>query len=541
MIGALSKNPADRLFSYLNARRPIIYIHHFDFQVVDRMIESAGRNGMGGSRACVIEEYSEAGGRVNFTTKSPINPSSPLSLEQFLSRFNTTQLNSDRHNYLLVLKDVHGRIQDSRICALLQTIARRTSEAASGRKSSDGKDNRYRVQVVVVDSQFLVPPEIEKLTTVIEIRPPDSGRIDEIIDEIVTVSKVAFKQDFKPDLRVALMGLSEYEIRQILSLAVENNQLNRDALNLIYEEKRQLIKKSGLLELMDARVEKVGGLEKLQSFIRENKEVFSNPGLAENCGVDAPAGVMIVGMPGCGKSLMAKRVASELDVPLLKLDVGRLMGKYVGESENNLHRAIEVAESAAPCVLWIDEIEKAFAGIGNEGGGGSSMTRMFGIFLTWMQEKKSCIYVVATANDIEKLPPEFMRSGRFDKIFKVDYPNAEERRQILEIHVKRRNKGCIPAGLDLESVARRFDDDFDDEVKHYSGSDIESVVKAAMKSLFVRNIQRFGKESRTKWSSLTTNDLLDVILNTKTSYQTQQAKLDSMRKKIAEYNLSPAS
>ena len=531
-----STMPGEKLRRYLKARRPIIYIHNFDFQTVDGMIATIGKKAMG-ERVCRIEEFSEAGGRINFETKSPLNTREQPSLEEFLSRFNTDQLKKDKNNYLVVLKEVHGRLSEPRVCSLLQTLARRTKMAAEDMTH----ENKYRVQIVIVDSQLRIPPELEKLTTVIEIHPPDEQRIGEIIDEVVKTNGVQLADDFKPELVLAFAGLSEFEIRQILALAIDDNVLDADDLPLIHEEKRQMIQKSGLLELVDPKVEGVGGLDNLRKFIAENQEIFKNPGLAREYGVDAPAGVMIVGMPGCGKSLMAKTIAKDFGVPLLKLDVGRLMGKYVGESENNLHRAVAVAESAAPCVLWIDEIEKAFSGIGDEGGGGSAMTRMFGIFLTWMQEKTATIYVVATANNIDKLPPEFLRRGRFDEIFQINYPNSKERRQILELHVKRRNKDAsgirrIPNGVNIGTVADRFKDS-----ENYSCADIESIVKEAMKRVFVQNMRKYGKDNKDKWESLTTEVLVEVINETKSSYRSQKEKLDKMLERLKSLDAKSAS
>lgn len=531
--------PESQLGRYLRALRPIVYIHHFDFQTVDEMIDRTARKVLGG-KACVIEEYSEAGGRIDFETKSPKRPGAPMPLEEFLSRFNTSQLNDDRHNYLLVLKEVHERLAEPRVVSLLQTLARRTKMADEA--LAKGQKNLYRVQVLIVDTQLTIPPSLEKLTTLIDIRPPDEKRIGEIIDDVIAAKKgLQIAPDFKPELVLAFAGLSEFEIRQILALAAEDNVLDADDLPLIHGEKRQLIRKSGLLELIDSGTAGVGGLDALRKFVGENREIFKNPGLAKDYGVDAPAGVMIVGMPGCGKSLMAKTIAREFGVPLLKLDVGRLMGKYVGESENNLHRAVAVAEAAAPCVLWIDEIEKAFSGIGEEGGGGGSMTRMFGIFLTWMQEKTACIYVVATANNIEKLPPEFLRRGRFDEIFQVNFPDAKERRAILEVHVRKRNHGEIPPGLDLDKAAQAFSDAEKYAGEKYSGADIESIVKDAMKRVFTENMKSPGPERKGQWKRLTTAVLCEVIRDTKSSYHSQKKKLDEMMKKLDELDAKSAT
>ena len=180
-------------------------------------------------------------------------------------------------------------------------------------------------------------------------------------------------------------------------------------------------------------------------------------------GVDIPKGIMIVGMPGCGKSLAAKAAAKLFEIPLVRLDIGRLLGKYVGESEHNMRRALKLAEAISPCVLWIDEIEKAFSGVGESGGGSDVTTRLFGQFLTWMQEKENTVFIVSTANDISKIPPEFLRKGRFDELFYVDFPGVEERKQIIEIHLKKRNKWN--KDLDVISLAKK--------TEGYNGADLK--------------------------------------------------------------------
>ena len=263
-------------------------------------------------------------------------------------------------------------------------------------------------------------------------------------------------------------------------------------------------------------------VENLKEYLQNNKAVFNNPGIAAAHGIDMPAGIMIVGMPGCGKSLTAKCISKEFGVPLLRLDIGRLMGKYVGESEENLRKAIRVAEATTPCILWIDEIEKAFAGLGS---GGEVTTRLFGQFLTWMQEKKSAIYVVATANDISNLPPEFLRRGRFDEIFQVRFPNIKEREAIFKIQLEKRNGKRLPDGVDPHALAVMLKDQ-----DNYSGADIESIVKESMKRAFVDGQRK-----------VTQQDLQEIIRNTKSSYQSQKEKLDKMLEKLNSLGVKPAS
>lgn len=518
------QTPQDKFQMYLDARRPIIYIRNFDFQAVDRLIENVCK------KDYLIEEYSEAGGRIDFRTKSS-KGKEKASLAEYLSMYNTSQLENDKHRYLVVLKEVHNSLDDPQVYSILQTIAQRVKKSDEDPTHS----NLYDVTVVIVDSRLTIPPELEKLVTLIEMRAPNDGEISEIVTEMANTNFAEIADGFMPELVMALKGLSEFEIKQIVNLAIANTgRLSRESIELIHQEKRQAIQKSGLVEMIEVGDDKIGGLKKLREYLSMNAPVFKNPGLAQEYGVGIPAGVMIVGMPGCGKSLTAKCIAKEFGVPLLRLDVGRLMGKYVGESEENLRRAIAVAESAAPCILWIDEIEKAFAGIG-DAGGGSVTTRMFGYFLTWMQEKKSCIYVVATANDISNLPPEFLRRGRFDEIFQVKFPNKEERQEIMEIQIRKRNRGEIPSGINLPKLMNVLDD----RDKNYSGADIESIVKEGMKRVFVRNIN--SQLPPNQWNTLTQADMEAIIKETPSSYHSQKAKLDKMLEKLRELDVKSAT
>jgi SpoVK/Ycf46/Vps4 family AAA+-type ATPase len=207
-------------------------------------------------------------------------------------------------------------------------------------------------------------------------------------------------------------------------------------------------------------------------------------------------------------------------VPLLRLDVGKLMGKYVGESEDNLRRAIKTAEAVAPCVLWIDELEKAFAGLGGQGGGSDVTTRLFGQFLTWLQEKESSVYVVATSNDISALPPEFLRKGRFDELFLVDLPNAEERRRIFDIHLRKRGK--LTDQVDVLKLLK--------DTEGYSGADIESLVKETVEAAFISEDK-----------SVTTEKLKKAIETTKSISITLKEKIDFLKKTYEKFDFQKAN
>ena len=229
---------------------------------------------------------------------------------------------------------------------------------------------------------------------------------------------------------------------------------------------------------------------------------------------------MIVGMPGCGKSLTAKATANLFEIPLVRLDVGRLLGKYVGESEENMRKALKLSEAISPCVLWIDEIEKAFSGVGGSGGGSDVTTRLFGQFLTWMQEKESTVFIIATANDISHMPPEFLRKGRFDELFFVDLPNKEERRMIIEIHLKKRNK--LRKDIDAAALI--------EATEGFNGADLEAVVKETIETAFIEGN-----------GAVTTVDLLKTVRETKSISSTLKDKIAQIRETIKKIDIKPAS
>ena len=266
----------------------------------------------------------------------------------------------------------------------------------------------------------------------------------------------------------------------------------------------------------------IGGLENLKLYLSGKAKIFSKLGEARKFGVDIPKGILIAGMPGCGKSLTAKATANIFNVPLLRLDIGKLMGKYVGESEHNLSTAIKTAEAVAPCVLWIDELEKAFAGVGGSGGGSDITTRLFGQFLTWLQEKESSVYIVATANDISSLPPEFLRKGRFDELFLVNLPDEEERRRIFQIHLKKRGK--LTPDIDVLKLLKDTDG--------FNGADIENVVKEAIENAFCSSgINR----------TVTIDKLLEAISHTKSISVTLKDKIEKLSKQYEKFNFKEAN
>lgn len=267
------------------------------------------------------------------------------------------------------------------------------------------------------------------------------------------------------------------------------------------------------------RPEDIGGLENLKLWLDKKSKVFKSINKAIEFGVNMPKGVLIAGVPGCGKSLCAKVTAQMFEVPLLRLDMGKIMGKYVGESEENMRKAITLAEAISPCILWIDELEKAFAGV--NGTGNEVTVRLFGTFLTWMQEKTSSTFVVATANDITKLPPELMRKGRFDEIFYVGLLNPDERKKIFEIHIKKRRRNDL-SSIDISSLVSK--------TEGYSGADVEGVVIDAVENAFVDGS-----------STLTTEHIQRAIENTHSLSEIMKESLTNLSKEYENRHFKSAS
>lgn len=514
-----------QLSDFLEALRPIIYIDDFDFHAVDELIQNAAK----GEK---IVEYNNGYGEVHPVSKMPVRELSDIgkSAEQLLTEFLDRFVSDCPMRKILVLKDVHKELDQPEIVARLRIIAERTMYVEG-----------YWVPVIIVSTRRCIPVELDKLITVFDNDYPDRSEIETLIAEYSKAYSFEVSKSTMSELSLAFKGLSEFEIRQILNLAYQNDGVvDKYDLPLIRKEKEQAIKKGGLLEAIDARadVSSVGGLENLVDYLRDKASIFRNLSDSIAFGVDVPKGVLIVGLPGCGKSLSAKACAAMFKAPLLRLDVGRLMGKYVGESEDNLRRAIRQAESATPCVLWIDEIEKAFAGVGKSGDGGVT-TRLFGHFLTWMQEKDSAVYVVATANDITSIPPEFMRKGRFDEIFSVGLPNDTERRRIFEIHLEKRHQDWRRQKIDIDELVKRT---AGNGVLEFSGADIESIVKSAVEKAFSRRqLARVNKKPDWDKIFVTQDDLEDSVKRTIPIRKTMAEKIESLDKSIKKFQIVSAS
>ena len=493
----MKKSTVNILASYIDALHPIIYINHFDFKVIDHAIARIGEN-----VKCV--EFNNALGMLDFRTKSPLKD---CDLEQFLK---LTMDDGFERETFLVLKDVHGELKKPEIIALLKRIA-----------ENNLYNDNYSATIFIMSEITVIPHELENYITVFDIPLPTIGEIHSVINDFIAEMKIVVDQDTINDIALSFKGLNEFQIRQILTLAYQDGGcIDKEDKLLILKEKEQFVKKSGMLEIVNfsETIDDIGGLENLKEWLIRKANVFANLDKAIKFGVDVPKGIMIVGMPGCGKSLAAKATASLFEIPLVRLDVGRLLGKYVGESEENMRKALKLSEAISPCVLWIDEIEKAFAGVG--GSGNDVTTRLFGQFLTWMQEKENTVFIVATANDISRMPAEFLRKGRFDELFFVDLPNGEERRKIIDIHLKKRKKWH----KDIDSIA------LIKETEGFNGADLEAVVKDTIEIAFIE-----GNDT------ISTKDLLRSVKDTKSISSTLKDKMQEIRAAIEKIDIKPAS
>lgn len=326
-----------------------------------------------------------------------------------------------------------------------------------------------------------VPIELEKDVVVLDFPLPDMGELDTVLSQHLAKNKNRrTTTEVREKLLKAALGLTKDEAEKVYRKAyVKANKLTEDEVEIVLSEKKQLIRRNGILEYIeeDETINAVGGLEELKKWLKQRSNAFTER--ARGYGLPQPKGMLILGVPGCGKSLIAKTTSRLWSLPLLRLDMGRVYdGSMVGRSEANLRNALKTAESISPAILFIDELDKAFAGgTGSADSDGGTSSRIFGSFLTWMQEKTSPVFVMATANRIERLPGEFLRKGRFDEIFFVDLPNSEERQDIFNIHLTKRRSDI--SRFDLEQLAKVSDG--------FSGAEIEQALIAAMYEAFAQD------------------------------------------------------
>ena len=425
----------------------------------------------------------------------------------------------DGDNVLYVLRDLHPILKyphhDRHIPIIreLKNLAR---------------DLKLDRRTIALTSHVLeIPPELTEEITAIDFPLPAIAEIEYLIKQKISSNKLNLSNLAWEKLVKACQGLSRTRIQRVLAKAIaEKEQVNDSDIDAVLAEKQQAIRQTGILEFftVNESLKNVGGLDNLKQWVRIRRDAFTEE--AKRYGIPTPKGVLLVGIQGTGKSLSAKTIANEWRLPLLRLDIGRLFGSFVGESESRMRQMIQLAEATAPCVLWIDEIDKAFgnANMSTDGDSGASR-RVLGTLITWMQEKTAPVFIVATANNVRILPAELLRKGRFDEIFFLNLPTESERQEIFKVHLQKLRPSRLRE-FDLFLLARH--------TKNFSGAEIEQVI--------IDGIHRaFGRGSSGNREDFTTEDIISAIEETVPLAAIASQQIESLKQWAAESGARTAS
>ncbi|MGI9244770.1 MAG: AAA family ATPase [Verrucomicrobiales bacterium] len=492
----MSNQIKDEIETLIRARYPILYIVTSEEMRLQEMIVE-----IGGDRDKEVFEWSYSTGLVpagtsiqsqkhrNAPTKDPI-----MALDQVIEQVEPA---------LFIFKDFHPFLTKNNFA-----VTRKLKEIAIHLKNS------FKTILLVSPIQE-IPKELEKEITLLNFPLPErddlARLLDTIVEEVKEYSQVVIDLDDSSRERLlqAALGLTLNEAENVFAkIIVKDQRLSSEDVNEVFAEKQQIIRKSGVLEYYatDESFEMVGGLHVLKDWLQKRAVAFSED--ARTFGLPAPKGVLLLGVQGCGKSLCAKAVSGLWQLPLLRFDIGKMFGSLVGSSEENVRHATAVAESVAPAILWVDEIDKAFSGSQGSGSSdGGTAARVFGTFLTWLSEKTAPVFVVATANDITQLPPELLRKGRLDEIFFVDLPSLEERTEIFRIQLEARGRDA--ANFDLEKLATASNS--------FSGAEIEQALISALYDAFYASTE------------LTTDHVLEALRQTVPLAQTMDEQVNRIR------------
>lgn len=471
-------NLRDEILSYYHSKYPYVYIVTYE---EERVVSVLSEIASGQNLRLEIWTASSSSNHPLTLRKEPI--SSAVSHLEHLA--------TGEERQILLLKDFHVFIGHPIIMRIMRDIAFAIVQKGS--------------LVVITSPVFEIPQEISKDMVIIDLPLPTSDELREVFNRVQIERSVIFPEEFIEMIIRAARGLTHVEAYRVFNRALaKGGDYNLNDIDQVIEEKRKIIRKYDMLDYIepDETISSVGGLFELKRWLSERERAFSEE--ARRFGLPAPKGLLLLGVQGCGKSLMARAIASMWKLPLLRLDMASL---YTSDStpEEALRTAIKVSSSLEPVVLWIDEIEKGLAGAKDEKE--SSTSRSFGMFITWMQEKREAVFVVATANNIVNLPPELLRKGRFDEIFFIDLPDRHEREEIFRVHLKKRGRN--PEDYDLPRLIKL--------TEHFSGAEIEQVVIAALFKAF--------SEKR----ELTSRDLEVSAKETVPLYETYEEDIKALR------------
>jgi SpoVK/Ycf46/Vps4 family AAA+-type ATPase len=402
----------DELALFLKARYPIIYINTIEEDRVEYIIRKNIKTNLNRS----IYSWDFVDGYTNNPNNEGFAKRNPLQALELVERLNAET------PALFILKDFNRFLSDLSISRKLRNISRTLKLQPK--------------TIIIIGSDLTIPKELQDLLTVLQFQLPLENEINQELDRLVTSLNIKIDPQLFENLTRACQGLSLERIRRVLSKIIATYKtIDKNSIGILLSEKKQIISQTEILEYtsVDEKITSLGGLDNLKDWLRKRKTAFGVQ--ASNYGLPTPRGLLLVGIQGTGKSLTAKAIGNEWELPLLKLDVGKLFGGIVGESESRLRQMINLAETISPCILWIDEIDKAFSNTESKGDSGTS-NRVLATFVSWLSEKKKPVFVIATANNIDLLPLEIIRKGRFDEIFFLDLPKKEEREEIFKIHIK---------------------------------------------------------------------------------------------------------
>lgn len=450
----------DRL---IRARCSLLYVVTFEEDRARRLLAELAQN-----QRKVVFEWSITDGLRRVTGSADNSPASKR-IREPLAVLNEI-LQADTQAYYL-LKDFHTYLDAQEVVRQLRDLVRTLG--------------RTKKTIIIISPILKIPPELEKQLTIVDLPLPTYGELNELLTNkiadpgVVRPFKIKLTTAERDALVKAAQGLTLAEAENAFAQAIVRDKvLDGSDIDVIIAEKKQIIRKTELLEYYDGAEDlgHVGGMDLLKDWLKKRVRSFSEE--ARRYGLPQPRGILLMGVQGCGKSLLAKTIAASWRLPLLRMDMSRIFQAYIGSSEQNMRRAVKLAEGLAPVVLWIDEIEKAFSGAESSSGTDAGTTaRVLGTFLTWIQEKTAPVFVVATANEVQGLPPELLRKGRLDEIFFVDLPRARERAEIFQIHLRKVDRD--PSKFDLRALAAAS--------KGFSGAEIEQALISALHDSFFDN------------------------------------------------------
>ena len=488
-----------KLILMIRAYYPVLYLHSYEYYRTKQKIKG------------IVELLRREGKKVNYYQWDCVYGLVQILPDKTEIRIERMQnplevlayiLNSKKsgEKNIFVLDDINNHIERDEVKLMFRKIAEATNN---------------NTHAIILSSIYRLPAELEKYITVLQIPLPKRNELGEVLDIVAKQSKVELKTNLRNRLIDAALGMTSMEADLAYCLASVKDGFDDKSPFTVSSEKEQIIRKSGILDYFpkNESLKDVGGMENLKEWLKKRQLAYDKE--ARDWGLKEPKGLLLLGVPGCGKSLIAKSIASSWNMPLLRLDVGKVFQGIVGSSEDNIRKAIATAEAVAPCVLWIDEIEKGLSGVQSSGATDGGVTsRIFSTILTWMQEKTAPVFVVATANNINQLPPELLRKGRFDEFFFVDLPSQKEKENIFSIHLQKNRQNVSSFALDI--LAQK--------AEGFNGAEIEECIKEAMFTAYVES------QETNIAPKLQMIHILDAIKNTVPLSKTMEKQITDLRK-----------